>query len=114
MGPYVCEICSYKALTSYILKRHQSTHSSPTVPCTYCEKMFHNSVNLIRHLKTIHTEMKDQPFQCEECGKGFSVNITYKAHLNMHKGIKPYKCDYCGVEFQNGSNKVNHMKRMHR
>ena len=110
---YACELCSFKTVTNLILQRHRASHSSPTLPCNECGKLFHTGPNLYRHKRNIHTDAKERKFQCKECGKGFSVKSTYDGHINMHKGIKPYKCDYCETPFQNASNKMNHVKRIH-
>ena len=110
---HVCEICGCKALTDLVLQRHRATHASPTLPCNECGKMFHNSAYLDRHNRNLHTDNKDRPFQCTECGKGFSVKSTFEGHMNMHKGVNPYKCEFCKIRFQNGSNRFAHVKKIH-
>ena len=75
--------------------------------------MFHTSYKLNRHLQTVHTDAKYKAFQCQECGKGFSAKDTFNNHLNIHKGIKPFKCDFCETKFQNASNKIAHVKKIH-
>jgi KRAB domain-containing zinc finger protein len=46
--------------------------------------------NLQRHIG-IHTG--DQPYKCDVCGKGFSVNCYLQKHMRRYTGDTPYKCD---------------------
>lgn len=34
-----------------------------------------------------------------ECSKTFSCKSKLQDHLNSHLGLKPYKCDICGIGF---------------
>ena len=109
----ICEICSFKTTNKILMGRHRDTHLAPSVPCDECGKLFKGSFHLYRHKRNVHMDSKDRPFQCEECGKGFAVRQAYEGHTNMHKGIKPYHCSYCEGKFQNQSNKLNHVKKVH-
>ena len=110
---FICDLCSYKAPTSWTLKKHKSTHLPPTLPCETCGRKFKNKLYLNLHQKTVHTENKDKLFQCDQCEKGFMTKITYEGHMNMHLGIKPYECEFCGCKFQNISNKLAHLRKIH-
>jgi KRAB domain-containing zinc finger protein len=60
-----------------------------------------SNVYLQRHIR-IHTG--DQPYKCDVCGKGFSVNCYLQKHMRRYTGDTPYKCDICGNGFsRNGS-----------
>ena len=110
---FVCEICSYSTVSKTVLQQHRLTHLSPNLPCKFCDKLFHTSFNLKRHINTMHTDAKTRPFQCQECEKGFYFKHLFRDHMNVHTGIKPYKCDFCETQFQNASNRIAHVKKIH-
>ncbi|KAK4684510.1 hypothetical protein P7C73_g5664, partial [Tremellales sp. Uapishka_1] len=57
----------------------------------------------------------DQP--CSRTEKPFASNADLKRHMNMHMGIKPFKCPAphheCGKEYGQRNKLVNHIKRCH-
>ena len=109
----ICEICSYKTRHKTKMQMHGESHSTPSLPCTECGKLFKGPLYLSRHMKSIHSDPKERPFQCKDCGKGFTIRATFDGHMNMHRGIKPYDCSFCGTQFQNQSNKLAHLKKVH-
>eukprot|EP00069_Balaena_mysticetus_P021578 bmy_13630T0 len=82
--------------------------------CSICSKIFQNSSNLSRHVRS----HGDKLFKCEECTKLFSRKESLKQHVsykhsrnevfscrsNMNKhllthGDKKYTCEICGRKF---------------
>lgn len=53
-----------------------------------------------------------QKFTCDICPKDFNLLVTYKVHMNKHKGIKS-KCFYCPFEASDSANRVKHMRAKH-
>ena len=45
----------------------------------------------------LHTGVR--PYKCEECQKEFNYLTTYKRHQNIHSGERPYSCHQCGRKF---------------
>jgi KRAB domain-containing zinc finger protein len=41
----------------------------------------------------------DKHFNCEICGRGFSLRENLLKHHRIHTGEKPFKCDVCGKNF---------------
>ena len=39
---------------------------------------------------------------------------SYEGHLSMHAGVKPIKCRYCDMRYQNKSNAIAHEKKAHK
>merc|ERR1719186_2339518 len=55
-------------------------------------------------------------YQCEICFKDIQkANAHIEAHMNMHKGILPYKCEEpsCDGKFSGKSGLRNHMRNVH-
>ena len=76
-----CSICK-KFITEAHLKRHMKTHSE----CKQCGVFFVQKTNLIRHIKTKHSNNK--PFKCEECDSIFSRSDCFNKHVKSCKGRK--------------------------
>ena len=69
---------------------------------------------ILRHIKQNHADDREKDFQCAQCGKGFVTKDSYEGHLSMHAGVKPIKCRYCDMRYQNRSNAIAHEKKAHR
>jgi len=108
-----CEKCgsNYKSFAHY--SAHVILHEAPTVLCLQCGKKFHTQSNLERHEKSQHMDEKDMDFHCSQCGKGFMTTQSLEGHMNMHLGLKPYKCRYCNNCYQNHSNCYAHERKSH-
>ena len=81
--------------------------------CTYpgCNIELSNKYCLQRH-ETRHKEQKD--WECEYCGKMFTLPQYLKDHINVHTGDKPYECKFagCNAKFRQAS-KLSMHKRIH-
>jgi hypothetical protein len=92
--PFSCEVCGKKFSTKPNLQKHVVLHKPPTIPCQHCGSFFHTDQYLKRHIVGQHTDVSDMPFHCDQCGKGFAGPHQLSDHMNMHLGLKPYKCRY--------------------
>ena len=93
------------------LSRHVEIHNEGlNVKCEHCGRGFKSQRNLDRHILTVHTSDDSKPFKCLQCGKGFLTNSYLSDHMNMHLGLKPFKCE-CGAGYQNKSNLLAHKKK---
>ncbi|KAI5941084.1 DNA-directed RNA polymerase II subunit RPB1 [Manis javanica] len=59
--------------------------------------------------KKMHTGEKSH--KCTECGKVFSRVSSLTLHLRSHTGKKPYKCNKCGRAFSQKGNFLSHQKQ---
>ena len=91
----------------------QKLHLDPTIPCPDCDKLFHNNNYLQRHRNSVHKLESSKKYFCDKCQKGFALKTSYDGHLNMHAGLKPYKCNYCHMCYQNKPNMHAHERKSH-
>lgn len=76
---HLCNICSYKTISSGHLKQHLLTHTGqkPYV-CNICSKSFRQKGHLKTHWLTHTTE---RPFKCSKCGKRFLTKQNCNIHM---------------------------------
>ena len=111
VGGVHCDICFGRHFNQKLLDQHRTVHLEKSVPCDQCDRMFKNDFSLRRHKDNIHKSSQDKQYKCNQCGKGFSQKVVYEGHMNMHLGLKPYKCEFCGAAYQNQSNLLAHKRK---
>uniref|UniRef100_A0A3Q2EDC1 PR/SET domain 15 n=1 Tax=Cyprinodon variegatus TaxID=28743 RepID=A0A3Q2EDC1_CYPVA len=85
-----------------VQKRHKAREHKRVYRCSLCSKVFQNSSNLNRHVRS----HGDKLFKCEECDKLFSrkeslkQHISYKHSKNVVSGEYKYKCNTCEKSFR--------------
>ncbi|KAM9777120.1 zinc finger and BTB domain-containing protein 12-like isoform X2 [Syngnathus typhle] len=109
-GPVICEHCGVTCPSTHALAMHYcSAHQ--VYSCPFCDKQFHHSYNLNRHM-ALHRG-NGKPHQCPLCSKGFTQRSTLIDHMNLHSGERPHRCAYCNARFAHKPALRRHLKEQH-
>ncbi|XP_077447456.1 uncharacterized protein LOC144067513 isoform X2 [Stigmatopora argus] len=110
IGPVICEHCGVTCPSTHALAMHYcSAHQ--VYACHFCDKQFHHSYNLNRHM-ALHRG-NGKPHQCPLCSKGFTQRSTLIDHMNLHSGERPHRCAYCHARFAHKPALRRHLKEQH-
>ena len=141
-GSFVCMECGKIFKYRNSLKHHEKTihgEVEKLFSCTECGKSFPNVSSLNVHIQThkekeicvecgkavrdmkrdiaiMHTPDEDQPFKCNDCGKGFMRLSMLKHHqLTIHlKEEGPFTCRFgCKKEYKFKADVKRHEKVKH-
>ena len=82
------------------------------IPCEICAEMV-SRAQMSSHRLLKHTDIKNMPFICPTCGKGWRSRSHLDKHMFTHTGAKPHACDQCGASFGEKSNLLAHKKGVH-
>ena len=119
--PVKCTKCGKILRNKESFKIHQrkctkdeSLWANQKVPCPTCGKLVKRCY-MKNHNITNHTPEHLKSFVCTECPKpkGFRFKPQYEAHMNIHRGVRPFACKYCGTTFSDFSNKRMHERCSH-
>ena len=81
-----------------------------------CGKGFPSEESLSTHTRShVKTRLPPKKFLCSVEGCNYRTDIRQRldGHLNVHKGVKPYKCQTCGKGFTHIINVRNHERYAH-
>ena len=131
-----CKICGTSLKSKSILRKHVALHKK-RLSCNFCNKEFNSVEKLESHVLS-HSNV-DRPFKCDKCPSTFTTyrylgqhklrvhiregffsckecDATFKrmeifrSHMEVHKGVTPYKCDECGARY---NQKITLMKHQY-
>ncbi|KAJ8707597.1 hypothetical protein PYW07_011274 [Mythimna separata] len=108
---YKCDVCDHKLVCEKTMQIHRLRHDHKFM-CRFCSKVF-DDVNARReHMKDSHT--KEQSWlSCSICGKVLLGKYSLNRHMDHHKGIKRFSCDFCELKFSQKAVLNRHVFRKH-
>ena len=79
--------------------------------CSKCDKVYHNSSNLKKHVISFHDKLK---FECNFCNKMFSYGSLISHKKAMHRENEKLPCNQCGNLYANKLSLKCHVKSIHK
>lgn len=85
------KVCKTRQLLSqHCLRKHKTGNKE--FPCPMCNKVFHISKDLRRHMQSHNPEGLHE---CPVCHAKFKTYSTLQSHMKIHSKGKPYDCVIC-------------------
>ncbi|XP_053694711.1 zinc finger protein 883-like isoform X2 [Sabethes cyaneus] len=139
MLPYMCSNCEkpVNVLSVRLLNKHFQLHKemkTGIIKCMYCSARFHSLSGCRQHERghvegehikeaEARAELESKRlnvkviivdglkrYECEYCGKSYSLLATLRRHTNSHTLEKVYMCKMCGKIFNKASSLTLHEK----
>lgn len=83
--------------------------SNENIQCEQCHECFSTKSNLIRHVRTQHTDFRKM-YQCHLCEIQVTTYSGLKMHIKCrHLNLREYKCDYCSKAFNQKKTLASHL-----
>jgi len=94
-----------------LVEHKRARHGDKRLACEQCQCTFVSSSGLKEHVKHIHDKLAR--YQCETCGKGYSIRSNYYDHLATHSGTRRNTCPMCQKQFIYRHSLKTHMLHFH-
>lgn len=107
---YKCLKCSKEFESRAKLNEHRKVHTGKMrlYECSHCDKVFTEARKYYSHLGFLK-----QLFECQPCGRRFSLLGNLKKHLSTHEGAPDQVCEVCGNQFLTSSLLQEHHQTQH-
>ncbi|XP_061754172.1 PR domain zinc finger protein 15 [Nerophis ophidion] len=110
---YRCSLCSKVFQNSSNLNRHIRSHGDKLFKCDECDKLFSRKESLKQHISYKHSKNGpdlEYKYKCNTCDKSFRLENALKFH-NCRTDDKTFQCDICSRFFSTNSNLSKHKKK---
>ena len=111
IGPHGVTLHSCTVCGSACKARNQLPYHGSRLMCAQCHCTFASQAGLKSHVTHIHETLSK--YQCETCGKGYSVRANYFDHIATHTGMKRYLCVLCQRQFTFKHSWKSHILHFH-
>nr|KAF6475750.1 PR/SET domain 15 [Rousettus aegyptiacus] len=108
-----CSICSKVFQNSSNLSRHVRSHGDKLFKCEECAKLFSRKESLKQHVSYKHSRNEvdgEYRFRCGTCEKTFRIESALEFH-NCRTDDKTFQCEMCFRFFSTNSNLSKHKKK---
>nr|CAD7404490.1 unnamed protein product [Timema poppensis] len=96
--------------TGHCVEKKRIPDENKAFECNLCKKRFITEHGLYMHIRSRHPSDTQTSYQCDECGKVFSREISLELHKKVHEGCKEYSCTLCERSFVHKSSLITHLK----
>ncbi|XP_056653035.1 PR domain zinc finger protein 15 isoform X2 [Monodelphis domestica] len=110
---YQCNICSKIFQNSSNLSRHVRSHGDKLFKCEECAKLFSRKESLKQHVSYKHSRNEidsEYRYRCGTCEKSFRIESALEFH-NCRTDEKTFQCEMCFRFFSTNSNLSKHKKK---
>ncbi|XP_051903946.1 PR domain zinc finger protein 15 [Hippocampus zosterae] len=110
---YRCSLCNKVFQNSSNLNRHIRSHGDKLFKCDECDKLFSRKESLKQHISYKHSKNApdlEYKYKCNTCEKSFRLENALKFH-NCRTDDKTFQCDICSRFFSTNSNLSKHKKK---
>ena len=113
MLEYPCTLCNKRFKEYHEKQIHMAVHETKPkeYKCESCDRSYDCRRKLRVHVKRDH--LLERKYKCTQCDARFFGSHSVKRHMEMHMGVKNFKCDICQKSYRRKSTLNEHNMKCH-